>query len=147
MWRAIVPTGHRHSENDKKWGVGGTVDSESALRSAGILLSRARNHGGPENLRSPCCGLAIHKHNTHKQPNFVSNNRRKIKEEKIASSKNHHRKRSLKGLDESPEICSNNRELVRAIEEEEEEEEKEGTKTKRRRRRKKKGRVMAGDSI
>ncbi|GFO50573.1 hypothetical protein PoB_007707800 [Plakobranchus ocellatus] len=48
--------------------VGGTVTSESALRSAGTLLSwfRAptptpRSEGGPESLRSPCCGLAIHK--------------------------------------------------------------------------------------
>ncbi|GFN78836.1 hypothetical protein PoB_000534200 [Plakobranchus ocellatus] len=45
--------------------VGGTVDSESALRSAGTLLSRVRAmppapwpDGGPESLRSPCCGLA-----------------------------------------------------------------------------------------
>ncbi|GFO41820.1 hypothetical protein PoB_006832500 [Plakobranchus ocellatus] len=46
-------------------GVGGTVASESALRSAGILLSRVRAplpapwpDGGPGSLRSPCCGLA-----------------------------------------------------------------------------------------
>ncbi|GFO08010.1 hypothetical protein PoB_003451500 [Plakobranchus ocellatus] len=43
-------------------GVGGTVASESALRSAGTLLSRVRAppsapwpDGGPESLRSPCC--------------------------------------------------------------------------------------------
>ncbi|GFO10960.1 hypothetical protein PoB_003746500 [Plakobranchus ocellatus] len=49
-------------------GVGGTVASESALRSAGTLLSRVRApppaswpDGGPESLRSPCCGLAIYK--------------------------------------------------------------------------------------
>ncbi|GFO38112.1 hypothetical protein PoB_006461700 [Plakobranchus ocellatus] len=49
-------------------GVGGTVASESALRSAGTILSRVRTpppapwpDGGPESLRSPCCGLAIYK--------------------------------------------------------------------------------------
>ncbi|GFO24097.1 hypothetical protein PoB_005060200 [Plakobranchus ocellatus] len=48
--------------------VGGMVDSESALRSARILLSRVRAptlapwpDGGPESLRSPCCGLAVFK--------------------------------------------------------------------------------------
>ncbi|GFN76398.1 hypothetical protein PoB_000290400 [Plakobranchus ocellatus] len=53
---------------EAKRGVGGTVDSEYALRSAGTLLSRARApppatlpDGGPENLRSPCCGLAKYK--------------------------------------------------------------------------------------
>ncbi|GFO03626.1 hypothetical protein PoB_003013100 [Plakobranchus ocellatus] len=46
-------------------GVGGTVVSESTLRSAGTILSRVRAppqapwpDGGPESLRSPCCGLA-----------------------------------------------------------------------------------------
>ncbi|GFO04699.1 antigen b membrane protein [Plakobranchus ocellatus] len=39
-------------------GVGGTVASESALRSAGTLLAL-----WPESLRSPCCGLAIQKTN------------------------------------------------------------------------------------
>ncbi|GFO37627.1 hypothetical protein PoB_006413200 [Plakobranchus ocellatus] len=49
-------------------GVGGTVACESALRSAGTLLSRVRAPpsaprpvGGPKSLRSPCCGLAIYK--------------------------------------------------------------------------------------
>ncbi|GFO49101.1 hypothetical protein PoB_007560600 [Plakobranchus ocellatus] len=49
-------------------GVGGTVASESTLRSAGTLLSWVRApppapwpDGGPESLRSPCCGLAIYK--------------------------------------------------------------------------------------
>ncbi|GFN91067.1 hypothetical protein PoB_001757300 [Plakobranchus ocellatus] len=49
-------------------GVRGTVDSESALRSARILLSQVRAlppapwpDGGPESLRSPCCGLATFK--------------------------------------------------------------------------------------
>ncbi|GFN92950.1 hypothetical protein PoB_001945600 [Plakobranchus ocellatus] len=48
-------------------GVGSTVACESALRSAGTLLSRVRApllapwpDGGPESLRSPCCGLAIY---------------------------------------------------------------------------------------
>ncbi|GFO29575.1 hypothetical protein PoB_005608000 [Plakobranchus ocellatus] len=48
-------------------GVGGTVVSESALRSAGTLLSRVQApppapwpDGGPKSLRSPCCGLAIY---------------------------------------------------------------------------------------
>ncbi|GFN75000.1 hypothetical protein PoB_000150600 [Plakobranchus ocellatus] len=43
-------------------GFGGIVDSESALRSAGALLSRVRAppptlrpDGEPESLRSPCC--------------------------------------------------------------------------------------------
>ncbi|GFN80115.1 hypothetical protein PoB_000662100 [Plakobranchus ocellatus] len=46
--------------------VGGTVDSESSLRSAGTLLSRVRvlppapwPDRGRESLRSPCCRLAI----------------------------------------------------------------------------------------
>ncbi|GFN91259.1 hypothetical protein PoB_001776500 [Plakobranchus ocellatus] len=45
-----------------------TMACESALRSAGTLLSRVRAplpapwpDGGPESLRSPCCGLAIYK--------------------------------------------------------------------------------------
>ncbi|GFO18102.1 hypothetical protein PoB_004460700 [Plakobranchus ocellatus] len=48
-------------------GVDGTVASESALRSAGNLLSWVRApppapwlDGGPESLRSFCCGLAIY---------------------------------------------------------------------------------------
>ncbi|GFN79606.1 hypothetical protein PoB_000611200 [Plakobranchus ocellatus] len=50
------------------WGIGSTVACESALRSAGTLLSRVRAplpapwpDRGPESLRSPCCGLAIYK--------------------------------------------------------------------------------------
>ncbi|GFN76337.1 hypothetical protein PoB_000284300 [Plakobranchus ocellatus] len=57
-------------------GVGGTVASESALRSAGTLLSRVRAPPptpwpvrGPESLRSPCCGLAIYKNQT--KPTYV----------------------------------------------------------------------------
>ncbi|GFO02126.1 hypothetical protein PoB_002863100, partial [Plakobranchus ocellatus] len=53
-------------------GVGSTVACESALRSAGTLLSRVRAplpapwpDGGPESLRSPCCGLAIYKKLKH----------------------------------------------------------------------------------
>ncbi|GFN80485.1 hypothetical protein PoB_000699100 [Plakobranchus ocellatus] len=49
-------------------GFGSTVACESALRSAGTLLSRVRAplpaawpDGGPESLRSPYCGLAIYK--------------------------------------------------------------------------------------
>ncbi|GFN91694.1 hypothetical protein PoB_001820000 [Plakobranchus ocellatus] len=52
-------------------GIGGSVASESALRSAGIFLSRVRApttapwpEGWPENLRSPCCGLALYKNQT-----------------------------------------------------------------------------------
>ncbi|GFO46158.1 hypothetical protein PoB_007266300 [Plakobranchus ocellatus] len=52
-------------------GVGGTVANDSALRCAGTLLSRVRApppmlwpDGGPESLRSPCCGLAIYKNQT-----------------------------------------------------------------------------------
>ncbi|GFN79341.1 hypothetical protein PoB_000584700 [Plakobranchus ocellatus] len=52
--------------NDR--GVGSTVACESALRSAGTLLSRVRAplpapwpDGGPESLRSRCCGLAMYK--------------------------------------------------------------------------------------
>ncbi|GFN90778.1 hypothetical protein PoB_001728400 [Plakobranchus ocellatus] len=59
------------TDYSSSWGVGGTVASESALRSAGILLSRVRAPptapwpvGGPESLRSPCCGLAIYKNPT-----------------------------------------------------------------------------------
>ncbi|GFN96366.1 hypothetical protein PoB_002287200 [Plakobranchus ocellatus] len=51
-------------------GVGGTMASVSALRSAGTPLSRVRApppaswpDGGPESLRSPCCELAIYKSN------------------------------------------------------------------------------------
>ncbi|GFO07444.1 hypothetical protein PoB_003394900 [Plakobranchus ocellatus] len=50
-----------------KGGVGGTVDSESALRSEGTLLSRVRAPPstpwpdvGPEGLSSPFCKLAIY---------------------------------------------------------------------------------------
>ncbi|GFN99222.1 hypothetical protein PoB_002572800 [Plakobranchus ocellatus] len=46
----------------------GAVSSDPALRSAGTLLLRVRApppaswpDGGPESLRSPCCGLAIYK--------------------------------------------------------------------------------------
>ncbi|GFO18614.1 hypothetical protein PoB_004511900 [Plakobranchus ocellatus] len=52
------------------WDVGGTVASESALRSTGTLLSRVRAQppapwpdGGPESLKSPC-GQAIYKNLT-----------------------------------------------------------------------------------
>ncbi|GFO05607.1 hypothetical protein PoB_003211200 [Plakobranchus ocellatus] len=51
-----------------------TVDSESALRSAGSLLSRVRApplapwpDGGPKRLRSPCCGQVIHNKPTNQQ--------------------------------------------------------------------------------
>ncbi|GFO32757.1 hypothetical protein PoB_005926200 [Plakobranchus ocellatus] len=53
-----------------------TVDRESALRSAGTLLLWVRApppapwaDGGPESLRSLCCGLAITK---AKQPTHIS---------------------------------------------------------------------------
>ncbi|GFO18533.1 hypothetical protein PoB_004503800 [Plakobranchus ocellatus] len=49
-------------------GVGGTVDNKSALISTGIFLSRVLAaplvpwpDGGPESLRSPYCGLALHR--------------------------------------------------------------------------------------
>ncbi|GFO12857.1 hypothetical protein PoB_003936200 [Plakobranchus ocellatus] len=49
-------------------GVGGTVAGESALRSAGTLLSWFRAppmapwpDEKPESLRSPFCGLVVHK--------------------------------------------------------------------------------------
>ncbi|GFO00837.1 hypothetical protein PoB_002734200 [Plakobranchus ocellatus] len=45
----------------------GPLDSASALRSAGTLVSQVRVSpllpwldGGPKSLRSPCCGLATH---------------------------------------------------------------------------------------
>ncbi|GFO39728.1 hypothetical protein PoB_006623300 [Plakobranchus ocellatus] len=51
------------------WSVGGTVDSESALRSAGTLLLRVRApplapwpDGRPETLRSAYCGQAMYIH-------------------------------------------------------------------------------------
>ncbi|GFN83539.1 hypothetical protein PoB_001004500 [Plakobranchus ocellatus] len=51
--------------------VGGTVACQSALTSAGTLLtlvraptSAPRPGGGPKSLRSPCCGLAIYKNPT-----------------------------------------------------------------------------------
>ncbi|GFO18462.1 hypothetical protein PoB_004496700 [Plakobranchus ocellatus] len=48
--------------------VGGTEDSESALRSAGTLLPRVRAPSpAPESLRSPCCGLAVYKQSTNLQ--------------------------------------------------------------------------------
>ncbi|GFO03677.1 frizzled-9-like [Plakobranchus ocellatus] len=63
----------------KSRGVGGTVASESALRSAGTLLSRVRApptaswpDGGPESLRSPCCGLAIYKKLKNSTPQVKS---------------------------------------------------------------------------
>ncbi|GFO08015.1 hypothetical protein PoB_003452000 [Plakobranchus ocellatus] len=53
------------------WGIGGSVDSESALRSAGTLQSRVQApppvpwpDGGPESLRSPCCEQAMCKNQT-----------------------------------------------------------------------------------
>ncbi|GFO21570.1 hypothetical protein PoB_004807500 [Plakobranchus ocellatus] len=49
-----------------------TVDSKSALRSARTLLSRVQAlplvswpDGGPESLRSPCCGLALYNAKPH----------------------------------------------------------------------------------
>ncbi|GFN78946.1 hypothetical protein PoB_000545200 [Plakobranchus ocellatus] len=48
--------------------VGGAGDSDAALRSAGTLMSRVRApptapwpDGGPESLRSACCGMALHR--------------------------------------------------------------------------------------
>ncbi|GFO06484.1 hypothetical protein PoB_003298900 [Plakobranchus ocellatus] len=68
----------------KSRGVGGTVASESALRSAGTPLSRVRApppapwpDGGPESLRSPGCGLAIYKNQT--KPSTLPSVRRKKK--------------------------------------------------------------------
>ncbi|GFO44970.1 hypothetical protein PoB_007147500 [Plakobranchus ocellatus] len=54
-------------------GVGGTMDSESALRCARTPLSRVRalppaprpDGGGPESLRSSCCGRAISTNQTN----------------------------------------------------------------------------------
>ncbi|GFO32426.1 hypothetical protein PoB_005893100 [Plakobranchus ocellatus] len=58
----------RTSLGDKKGGVGGTVASESVLRSAGTLMSRVRApplapwpDRGPESPRSRRCGLAVYK--------------------------------------------------------------------------------------
>ncbi|GFN94225.1 transposase [Plakobranchus ocellatus] len=57
----------------RKWWflIGGSVANESALRSAGTFLLRFRAppptpwpDGRPESLRSPCCGLALHKNQT-----------------------------------------------------------------------------------
>ncbi|GFO26272.1 hypothetical protein PoB_005277700 [Plakobranchus ocellatus] len=58
-------------------GIGGTVASESALRSAATSLSRARApppapwpDEEPESLRSPCCGLAIYKKPNQTKPRY-----------------------------------------------------------------------------
>ncbi|GFN90646.1 hypothetical protein PoB_001715200 [Plakobranchus ocellatus] len=55
----------------RHWGVGGTIDSESALRTAVALLSQVDAPppapwlvGGPKSLRSPFCGLASCKNQT-----------------------------------------------------------------------------------
>ncbi|GFO11440.1 hypothetical protein PoB_003794500 [Plakobranchus ocellatus] len=57
-----------HALRGSLGGVGDTVDSESALRSAEILLSRVRApppaprpDRGPESLKSTCCTLATYK--------------------------------------------------------------------------------------
>ncbi|GFO01436.1 hypothetical protein PoB_002794100 [Plakobranchus ocellatus] len=62
-WNALAPASL--FESTTNGGVGGTVVSESALRSAGTLLSRIRAplaapwpDEGPKSLRSSCCGLA-----------------------------------------------------------------------------------------
>ncbi|GFO08932.1 hypothetical protein PoB_003543700 [Plakobranchus ocellatus] len=60
-------------------GVSGTVGSESALRSPENLLSRVRApppapwpDGGPESLKTSCCGLALYEN--LKQPWQVHEN-------------------------------------------------------------------------
>ncbi|GFO22410.1 hypothetical protein PoB_004891500 [Plakobranchus ocellatus] len=61
---SLAPVGYikRYFRPEGVSGVGGTVDSEPALKSVGTLLSRVRApptaprlDGGPESLRSPCC--------------------------------------------------------------------------------------------
>ncbi|GFO45014.1 acetylcholine receptor subunit alpha [Plakobranchus ocellatus] len=71
-------------------GVGGTVASESALRSAGTLLSRVRApppapwpDGGPESLRSPCWGLAIYKTQPSNLLSFILTDYRYFMENKL----------------------------------------------------------------
>ncbi|GFN92837.1 hypothetical protein PoB_001934300 [Plakobranchus ocellatus] len=56
-------------------GVGGTVTSESTLRSAGNPLSQVQvlrltrwPDGGPESLRSRCCGLVAMYKNLDSRP-------------------------------------------------------------------------------
>ncbi|GFN92908.1 hypothetical protein PoB_001941400 [Plakobranchus ocellatus] len=64
----VKPISHPYAMGpSKEGGVGGTVVSESALRSAGTLLLRVQGplpapwpDGGPKSLRSPCFGLAIY---------------------------------------------------------------------------------------
>ncbi|GFN91651.1 hypothetical protein PoB_001815700 [Plakobranchus ocellatus] len=63
----------------KSLGVSGSVASESALIPAGTLLLRVRApsssfwpDGGPESLRSPCCGLAIYKTNNQQAKRLIS---------------------------------------------------------------------------
>ncbi|GFO28174.1 hypothetical protein PoB_005467900 [Plakobranchus ocellatus] len=63
-------------------GVGGSLACESALRSAGTLLSRVRAPpsaprpgGGPKSLRSPCCGLATYKNPTQLSVRLLINGR------------------------------------------------------------------------
>ncbi|GFN87844.1 hypothetical protein PoB_001435000, partial [Plakobranchus ocellatus] len=63
--------------------VGDIVACESALRSAGTLLSRVRAppsaprpDGGPKSMRLPCCGLAVYKTQSNPlQLDFVRSNR------------------------------------------------------------------------
>ncbi|GFN98401.1 hypothetical protein PoB_002490700 [Plakobranchus ocellatus] len=72
---------------EASWGVDSTVASESALRSAGTLLSRVRApppapwpDGEPESLRSPCCLLAIDKNQTNLLQLQIGQRLREIKE-------------------------------------------------------------------
>ncbi|GFO30388.1 hypothetical protein PoB_005689300 [Plakobranchus ocellatus] len=64
--------GEGSAERDEGMNVGGTVASESALRSSRTLLSQARAsqqapwpYGGFESPRSPCWDLAIYKNETY----------------------------------------------------------------------------------
>ncbi|GFN90129.1 hypothetical protein PoB_001663500 [Plakobranchus ocellatus] len=57
----------RVKSSEVEWDVGGTANSEPALRSAGTVLSRIQAlspapwlNGELESLRSPCCKQAIH---------------------------------------------------------------------------------------
>ncbi|GFN98091.1 hypothetical protein PoB_002459700 [Plakobranchus ocellatus] len=80
-WNSNLCTPNNHGDYAQATeGVGGAVDNESALRSARALLLRVRvpplaprPEGGPESLRSPCCGEAMYIQPTSTGDNCITN--------------------------------------------------------------------------